>query len=247
MSIPKNVALDDYIIFMVDTATRPEGLAGLTVPVSISKDGAAFAAATNTPATEITLGFYKIDLTQAEINADSVAVIASASGADAWRDVIYPDVLETGQATIISDIVDVQAAVDAIDTSDLQTTASAVSIASTTDALITTVDTVVDGLAISFAPAFGSGTIQVDHDYPTSGNLTIKDAASSPVEDANVYIFLKSDYDAGNVSSSYYKGYTTSDVNGEWDSPIWLDAQTYTLVADGNGIQQVMVKEFTVT
>ena len=217
MSVPKNVALSNYLIYMVDSSSRPDGKTGETVAVSIALDGGSFAAADNSPATEMTNAFYKIDFTQAEMNADSVAVRASAGNSDDWNDAIYPDEIEADIAA--------------------------------SDAKIDILDTNVDSLVTSFSPVFGAGTIETSHDVAKGSDvdLTILDAASSPVEDANVYIFLKTDYDAGNRSSSYYKGYTTSDVNGEWDWSVYLDAETYTLVADGAGISQVMIQEFTVS
>jgi hypothetical protein len=50
--------------------------------VQISKDGGAFSNATNTPATEISNGAYKINLTQAERTADVSILKATASGAN---------------------------------------------------------------------------------------------------------------------------------------------------------------------
>jgi len=231
MSIAKNVALSNYIIYMVDSASRPDGKTGETVVVTISKDGAAFGSATNTPATEVANGFYKIDLTQAEMNADSIAIRATAGSSDDWNDAFYPDDIEAVIAVVDGNVDDIE------------------TLLNTVDGKVDTLDTNVDSLVTSFSPVFGAGTIETSHDVAKGSDvdLTILDAGSSPVEDANVYIFLKTDYDAENRSSSFYKGYVTSDVNGEWDYSVYLDAGTYTLVADGAGISQVMVQEFTVS
>lgn len=55
---------------------------GKTVTVQISKDGGAFAnvAANSGVATEMSVGWYKIALSQAEMNADEIAIQATASG-----------------------------------------------------------------------------------------------------------------------------------------------------------------------
>lgn len=73
----KNVALTiDFP--MLSAGGDP--VTGLTPTVQISKDGAAFAASTNT-ATEIGNGMYQIVLTAAEMNADRVIVRATGTGA----------------------------------------------------------------------------------------------------------------------------------------------------------------------
>jgi len=79
--LTKNEALSNFSFLMTDSTTN-EPKAGLTVTVQISKDGSAFANATNTPATEISNGAYKINLTQAERNADVSLFKATAAGAN---------------------------------------------------------------------------------------------------------------------------------------------------------------------
>lgn len=60
----------------------PDNLkSGLTLTVTISKDGGAFAAATNAAAELGTTGVYAITLTAAEMDADVVTVKATATGA----------------------------------------------------------------------------------------------------------------------------------------------------------------------
>ena len=79
--VPKNVALSNFSFLMTDsTDNTPK--TGLTVTVQVSKDGGAFANATNTPATEIGNGAYKIDITQTEMNADILLFKATAASAN---------------------------------------------------------------------------------------------------------------------------------------------------------------------
>lgn len=79
--IAKNVALPDFEFLMVDSTDHVTGKTGLTVTSQISKDGGAFANATNN-ATEVSGGVYKIDWTQAEINVDTATFKFTATGAD---------------------------------------------------------------------------------------------------------------------------------------------------------------------
>lgn len=78
--IAKNVALSNFPFTMVDATDFATPETGLTVTATISKDGAAFAAATNSVA-EVANGVYTIDLTQAEMNADTIVLKFTASGA----------------------------------------------------------------------------------------------------------------------------------------------------------------------
>lgn len=77
--IKKNVALSNFTFLMVDADGEPA--TGLPVTAQLSKDGAAFAPTTN-PVPEVGNGLYKIDFIQAEMNADVIAFIATATGAN---------------------------------------------------------------------------------------------------------------------------------------------------------------------
>ena len=69
----KNVALSNFTFLMVLASDHVTPATGKTIVEEISKDGGAFAACTNAAA-EIGNGFYKIDLTQAEMNANVIAL-----------------------------------------------------------------------------------------------------------------------------------------------------------------------------
>ncbi len=78
----KNVALNNVTFYMVDAndhITPETGLSGITE--EISQDGGAFAACTNA-AVEISDGYYKINLTAAEMNADLITVRFNHANAD---------------------------------------------------------------------------------------------------------------------------------------------------------------------
>jgi len=77
----KNVALDNVVFVLRDDSTHaPVASASATVTVSV--DGAAFGAATNSPS-EVGSGLYKINLTQAEMNGDFITIKATATDCDA--------------------------------------------------------------------------------------------------------------------------------------------------------------------
>lgn len=79
--IKKNTAKAAFMFLMTDATTHAPKT-GLTVAVTRSLDGAAFAGAANTPATEVSNGWYKIDLAAGDLNGNTVAIRGTASGAD---------------------------------------------------------------------------------------------------------------------------------------------------------------------
>jgi hypothetical protein len=69
-------------------------------------------------------------------------------------------------------------------------------------------------------------TVMVNHNYPSANDLTVVDEANEPVEGVVVTIFTLANYSAGIVDT--WVGQTDTDVNGNWNQPIYLDeAQTY--------------------
>lgn len=76
--IKKNTALSNFTFKMFDTDGNPK--TGLTITATRSKDGAAFGACDNSAA-EISGGWYKINLSATDLNADFVALNFTASGA----------------------------------------------------------------------------------------------------------------------------------------------------------------------
>ena len=78
-----NTALANFEFFMADSADHVTGKTGLTVAGAVSIDGAAFVALTNTPATEVANGIYKINLAQADTNGTVLTFKFTSAGADA--------------------------------------------------------------------------------------------------------------------------------------------------------------------
>lgn len=79
--IAKNVALSNFEYLMIASANHISVKTGLTITGTISQDGGAFVALTNASA-EVGNGVYKVDLTQAEMNADFITLKFTAVGAD---------------------------------------------------------------------------------------------------------------------------------------------------------------------
>jgi len=73
LTVPKNVAYSNFTFAMYVAATGVKST-GLTPVCTISKDGAAFSACAGTPVEIGATGIYKINLSQAEMNADEIWV-----------------------------------------------------------------------------------------------------------------------------------------------------------------------------
>lgn len=78
--IKKNTSLSNFIFFMRDSTDNVSGKTGLTISSRRSLDGGSFGATTNT-ATEISDGFYKINLSAADLNADTIGFDFASTGA----------------------------------------------------------------------------------------------------------------------------------------------------------------------
>ncbi len=79
--VKKNAALSNFMFLMVDSTDHVTPKTGLTVSANRSIDGAAFAAAANS-VTEISNGWYKINLAASDLNGDTIALRFNAAGAD---------------------------------------------------------------------------------------------------------------------------------------------------------------------
>jgi len=90
----------------------------------------------------------------------------------------------------------------------------------------------------------------IDQDQGGVDNLRILDPGGSPVSNANIHIFLKSDWDAGNRSTSFVianGAWSESDADGRWKYSVSLNYGTYTMIAQVPGSTQQDPVEFTVS
>ncbi len=81
IGVSKNVALSNFSFLMVLSSDHITPAAGKTITAEISKDGGAFATCTNS-VVELSNGFYKIDLTEAEMDADLIALKFTEANCD---------------------------------------------------------------------------------------------------------------------------------------------------------------------
>lgn len=81
----------------------------------------------------------------------------------------------------------------------------------------TPVDVSLGGSAVT-PPAPFDATIKVDHNFPLSGDLLYLTPGGCGIEYAQVRVYRKSDYDAGNLTSPV--GFTTTDKGGQWKQPV---------------------------
>lgn len=88
------------------------------------------------------------------------------------------------------------------------------------------IDVGLGGSADPTPPTFDN-TVKLDHDYGLTDDLRYMTPGGSPIENAQVRVYLKSDYDAGNLASPV--GITTTNAYGRWTSSI-LVTPGYTFV-----------------
>jgi len=85
----KNTAFSNFAFLMIDSADDISPKTGLTVSGEVSIDGAAFSGLSNA-ITEIGNGWYKVDITAAELNGDSIVLRFTSAGANDRGFAIYP-------------------------------------------------------------------------------------------------------------------------------------------------------------
>ena len=73
------------------------------------------------------------------------------------------------------------------------------------------------GITETPAPVF-TNTVPVDHNYDLSDSLRYMDAGGNPIADAQVRVYRKSDYDAGNLTTPV--GATMTRADGRWANPV---------------------------
>lgn len=72
-------------------------------------------------------------------------------------------------------------------------------------------------------------TVPINEDYGTENQLRYLDSDGIPISDAQIRVYKKIDYDLENYEAAV--GVTTTDENGEWVSPVTVEAG-YTYVIE---------------
>lgn len=85
--VKKNTQLTSFMFKMALLSDHITAATGKTVTVTRAIDGGAFASAANTPATEMSNGWYKITLAAADLNGTLIAIKATATACD-QRDIL---------------------------------------------------------------------------------------------------------------------------------------------------------------
>ncbi len=73
------------------------------------------------------------------------------------------------------------------------------------------------GVTSTPPPAF-SNTVSIDQNWELSDSLRYMDAGGNPIDAAQIRVYLKSDYDAGNLAAPVGSTLTTAD--GRWKDPV---------------------------
>jgi len=92
----------------------------------------------------------------------------------------------------------------------------------------------------------GSGNTAIDHNTGGVDNLQALYGGVG-VDNADIKIYLKADWDLGNQDDSYVKGVSVTSVDGRWAYPVYLDSGfTYTVVFYKQGLFQATTAEVTI-
>jgi hypothetical protein len=76
--------------------------------------------------------------------------------------------------------------------------------------------------AIEAGASAGDGDTPVDHDTGGADVLAYKTSGGSGIDGAEVRAYVRSEYDAGNLST--VRGMTVTDSNGRWVTPLLLNS-----------------------
>lgn len=81
-------------------------------------------------------------------------------------------------------------------------------------------DVSLGGSSVVPPPPF-ENTTKIDHDYQLPGDLSYVTPGGSPIENAQIRVYFKSDYVTGNLTRPV--GVTTTDAGGRWRNPILVN------------------------
>lgn len=112
---------------------------------------------------------------------------------------------------------------------------------------VNTIATLRDNTPIKTSDVVGTGAVTVDHDYGGTDELAYKTGAGVGIDNAQLRIYLQSDYVAGNTELERVVASTVTDVTGRWTRALMLDPETYVLYAYKQGYYGPDTKVFTVT
>ncbi len=85
----------------------------------------------------------------------------------------------------------------------------------------------IDNISVALS---ASGSVLVNHDYGGTDELAYKTGEGAGIDNADILIYLTTDFNAGNVAPEFKRGASMTDVNGRWVTPAYLDPEDYTIV-----------------
>jgi hypothetical protein len=107
---------------------------------------------------------------------------------------------------------------------------------------------VTDGITVASLPApapegygpIGTGSVTVNQDYPTAGNLTFQTSGGQGIGGALVRAYLSSEYSA-NPNAATARGQTLTLDSGAWANNMDLDPGSYSITFKADGYQLLVV------
>jgi hypothetical protein len=106
----------------------------------------------------------------------------------------------------------------------------------------------VPGVAVAALPTpapegygpIGTGSVTVNQDYPTAGNLSFQTSGGQGIGGALVRAYLTSEYTAS-PNTATVRGQTLTLSNGSWANNIDLDPEDYSITFKADGYQLLVV------
>lgn len=92
----------------------------------------------------------------------------------------------------------------------------------------------------------GNSTVKVNHNTGGPDMLRIVDDHGNGIENANIYVYLKDDWDNGLRNSAYCKRWSMTDGDGRWSWSVFLEPGIYYFIIDSPGYEQQQLKEVEV-
>jgi len=93
----------------------------------------------------------------------------------------------------------------------------------------------------------GTGGISINHNTPTTDNLRAVNTAGVGIPNVQIFAFLASDYQAGNIGSAFLQATAVTGPDGRWLNTMMLAPQTYTFLFGDPGEFQTGAKTLTIT
>lgn len=84
-----------------------------------------------------------------------------------------------------------------------------------------------DVTPVTVGESSGSGQTLVDHDYPTANAMTLIGGDGAPIVGACIYIYLASDFNAGNLAPEFIVARSATIEGGIWRNAVALNNGDY--------------------